>query len=585
MKLGVRGKLFALSFGLILVTLGIAYGYSRRALARAADSEVRRDLVQRARLVASAAERLADATPERWERDAEAFARAADARVTLIADDGRVLADSGVPFDHLDAVENHRARPEVAAALAGGVGESVRRSATVDVDLLYVAVPFQAGSVHGVARVALPLTHVERVVGGFDRAVLLAALFALLVAAVMSTVASRMLGEPLRAMTDVARLLTAGDLTARTRAQGDDEVGELGRALDSLASALSTKLVELETEHARLAGILSGMREGVLVVDASDRVLLVNPAFREMLLLGDDALGKPLLAAARHADLDRVVSEARTSEAPVQREIEIGGLKPRRLLVRASRSPSGDAGVLVVVFDVTEMRRLESLRRDFVANVSHELRTPITAIQSAAETLEVALDDPAAARQFAQMIARNSERLRALVEDLLELSRIESQKLRLDLTSVPLAPVVDHVFGLFGERARARGQSLVNDGLAALPDVHADRFALERVLTNLVENAVKYGGSGSTLRVHGKVRDGRLRVCVSDTGPGIEERHLARLFERFYRVDPGRSRDQGGTGLGLSIVRHLVESMAGEIGVESQIGKGTTFWFELPAAS
>ncbi len=327
------------------------------------------------------------------------------------------------------------------------------------------------------------------------------------------------------------------------------------------------------------------MHDGVLILDAEGRVALVNPALREMLLLPADVRGKALLEVVRHADLATLLEQARESDEPVTREIELGGMKPRRLFVRASRLPADPAQTLVVCVDVTDVRRLESHRRDFVANVSHELRTPVTAVRSAAETLRgAAASDPAATARFLEIIERNAERLQHLVEDLLDLSRIESREYKLHLEPVEIAPLLSHAVGLFREEADKKRIRLRADPSGTLPAARADRRAVEQVLANLIENAVKYCPERSDVRVTAEAADEAVRVIVEDDGPGIDEKHLPRIFERFYRVDAGRSRDLGGTGLGLSIVKNLVEAMGGRISVDSAPGKGSRFKFTLPRA-
>jgi two-component system phosphate regulon sensor histidine kinase PhoR len=293
--------------------------------------------------------------------------------------------------------------------------------------------------------------------------------------------------------------------------------------------------------------------------------------------------GKSPLEIVRHGELVRLFDEAHEDES-TSGEIDLGGLKPRRLLVHVVRIPGEEGGLLAVFVDVTHLRRLETLRRDFVANASHELRTPVAAISSAAETLESALGrDPAAARDFLQMIQRNAERLRNLVDDLLDLSRVESQDFAIRLETVEVREMVGAVVDLFRERASKKKITLKSE-IADGSSVLADRRGLEHVLTNLVDNAVKYCPSGSRVTVRMGAEQGYSIIEVEDDGPGIEKEHLPRLFERFYRVDPGRSRELGGTGLGLSIVKHLVDAMRGNISVESEPGKGTRFVVRLKAA-
>ena len=449
--------------------------------------------------------------------------------------------------------------------------------------MLYLAEPVQQGSkLVGVARLSVSLERVDAVVSGLQRLATVAALMAIAIAILLSSAAAQLVWRDAHALTEAARRMAAGDLETRTRRSEQDEIGELGRALDQLASSLSSTLTELRVERDRVAGILSGMAEGVLLVDRDGRVAMVNPALREMLLLPSDAQGQTPLEVIRHAELKSLLDECSEHDQTRSREIEVGGLKPRRLLVRAAPLPGEQGGTLAVFVDVTDTRRLETMRRDFVANVSHELRTPVTAIRSAAETLDGALErDPEAARHFLAMIDRNAERLRELVEDLLDLSRIESQTYQLRFSSVHLQRRTESVIALFRDRADKKGVRLVCALLESLPKVVVDEKALEHVLTNLVDNAVKYCASGSTITIGARQEGDLVRVEVADDGPGIEARHLPRLFERFYRVDAGRSRELGGTGLGLSIVKHLVEAMGGAARVESEHGKGARFSFTL----
>ncbi|HEY0463499.1 MAG TPA: ATP-binding protein, partial [Polyangiaceae bacterium] len=428
-----------------------------------------------------------------------------------------------------------------------------------------------------VARVALPLTEVDAARAELAKTLSVATALALAAAIVVSTLAAELASRTARSLTEVARRMADGDLSTRARQTGDDEFGELGRALDQLAKNLSRTLGELRDERDRLGGILAGMQEGVLLLDRAGHIYVLNPSLREMLLVGPDSVGKTVLEVVRHAELKELLDQGRRSLEPVTREIDFGSLQPRRLLVRAAQLPGDQGGLLAVFVDVTEVRRLESLRREFVANVSHELRTPVTAVRSAAETLQnAAADDPVAARAFIGIIERNAERLHDLVEDLLDLSRIESRGLKLTIEALDVDRVYDQVLSLFSERAAKRGTVLENEAQDELPRVLADRRALEHVLTNLVDNAVKYCPN-STIRLRAVAHEQSVELVVEDNGPGIEARHLPRLFERFYRVDAGRSRDIGGTGLGLSIVKHMVEAMGGSVRVESKPGVGTKF--------
>jgi two-component system, OmpR family, phosphate regulon sensor histidine kinase PhoR len=405
-----------------------------------------------------------------------------------------------------------------------------------------------------------------------------------LAGSVISELAVRWLDATLRPVTDAARRMQEGDLSVRARF-GRADVGEVGAAFDELAGTFSRTVGELRGERDLVSRILDGMQEGVLLLDKEGRVRLMNPALREMLLLSADVIGQPLLEVVRHAELKELLDRARTTQTTCSGEVELGGLKPRRLLVRGTAFREHSGGLLAVFIDVTDVRRLESLRRDFVANVSHELRTPVTAVLSAAETLDLALDkDPEGARRFLGIIERNAARLQGLIEDLLDLSRIESRELKLRPERFQFEPFASHLVGLFRERADKKRIAIRLDCAKEL-EVDCDRRALEQVITNLVDNAVKYCAEGNTVVLRAHRAEGGTVLRVADDGPGIEAKHIGRLFERFYRVDAGRSREMGGTGLGLSICKHLVEAMGGSIDVSSSVGKGTTFEIRLPDSS
>ncbi|MET0791830.1 MAG: ATP-binding protein [Polyangiaceae bacterium] len=575
MKLGIRAKLFLVSLGVIIVSVVVAYAYSSDRLERELTDRVRAELIVRAKLVALGAESsyaLWEDAP-RWHDLARDLAQRSNAEVALLRKNGDLLGESREHDDPLKLSD----RPEVRAALALPAN-SPGYSSVIDGHLLVVAVPFSRNDeLAGVARVALPLTEVDDARAELGKTLSIATALALAAAIIVSTVAAELASRTARSLTEVARRMADGDLSTRARQSGDDEFGELGRALDQLAKNLSRTLRELREERDRLGGILAGMQEGVLLLDGSGHIYVLNPSLREMLLVGPDSVGKTVLEVVRHTELKELLDQGRRSREPVTREIEFGSLQPRRLLVRAAQLPGDQGGLLAVFVDVTEVRRLESLRREFVANVSHELRTPVTAVRSAAETLQnAAADDPVAARAFIGIIERNAERLHDLVEDLLDLSRIESRGLKLNIEALEVDRVYDQVLSLFSERAAKRGTVLENEADEELPRVLADRRALEHVLTNLVDNAVKYCPN-ATIRLRAIAHDNTVELLVEDNGPGIEQRHLPRLFERFYRVDAGRSRDVGGTGLGLSIVKHMVEAMGGSVNVESVPNVGTKF--------
>ncbi|GAC1352671.1 MAG: hypothetical protein NVS3B20_10270 [Polyangiales bacterium] len=428
---------------------------------------------------------------------------------------------------------------------------------------------------------------------------LLLVAFAAVSGFVVAMFASVLSLAPVASLTRMVRAMPH-DLEVRAGEMGFEELGELGDALDALPLRIAAERHSLEEDRDRLAAILESMIEGVLVTSSSGTIVLANAALREMFLLDRNIVGRPPIEAVRVAGLDDLLERAASSREGASGEVELIGIRPRRILVRASplrASDSRDSGGLVAVFhDVTELRRLENMRRDFVANVSHELRTPITAIRAAAETMlgsaqtdRADVDrprmDPEEVHDFLAIIARNAGRLQTLVEDLLELSRIEARQWRLSLEGIDLREAVQSAIDSVNATVRERGATVLNHVMEGFERARGDRRAIEQVLLNLLDNAIKYAGPKARVEVSVLLEGDSILLRVQDRGPGIEPRHLSRLFERFYRVDAGRSRAVGGTGLGLSIVKHLVEAMGGVVEVESKVGVGTTFSFSLPRES
>ncbi|MDI1434748.1 HAMP domain-containing sensor histidine kinase [Polyangium sorediatum] len=515
-------------------------------------------------------------------------------RVTLIAPGGAVLGDSELTHDEVLRTENHAAREEIASALATGTGSAFRYSGTLGQRMIYAASRYPKPE-HGVAvvRIAVPLTGVDAAIGGARIFLLVGIAVAIAAAVAMSAFGTYLLTRPVRSLTEAALAMAGGNLAIHAPAQGTDETAQLGRALNRLSSELLAAIEELRDERDLLASILDGMNEGVLVTDGDARIVLANRALRGMTLVGEGTIGKSVIEVIRNASLQEALDRAAAGSEAVMREVELSGLLPRKLLVRVSKLPTrkdrdrqttNDRGLIAVFHDVTDLRRLETIRTDFVANVSHELRTPVTAISTAAETLLAgALAEPEEAAEFVDVIDRHAKRLRQLVDDLLDLSKIESKNYRLKLVEQDVIPAVTHVTRLLEEAARRRKVELrVERPEGPLP-ARIDRRAMEQVLMNLCDNATKYAGEGAhVVLAAGPKAGGGVEIRVKDDGPGIPPAHLGRIFERFYRVDAGRSRDLGGTGLGLSIVKHLVELMNGTIDVESELGKGSTFTVRLP---
>nr|MBK7063980.1 PAS domain-containing protein [Deltaproteobacteria bacterium] len=581
-SLGLRARLLFISIALVAVGLLLAQWFISAALDRSLRAHAQEQRLTESSLIAAAVRAVGAWDTAAADPLVREFASRLHDRVTLVAPDGRVVADSAIPAWRLPSVTNHGARPEVVEAIRTGRGVAQRQSVTVHRDLTYAATRIDGPGGEWVLRVAVSSALEEVTRAALWRLLGVGGALGLLVAAGMSWLAVALAARPLRRLTETAHAMVH-DLSVRSRIDLDDDVGALAGALDELADNLASTLGKLEQKRDRLGAILESMAEGVLVTDAKGQVVLANRALREMFLLGGDVEGREPIEVVRNADLHELFAEAARSSGPTSRELSIEGLRPRRVMARVAPVEQAGAGAVAVLSDVTELRRLETVRRDFVANVSHELRTPVAAIRGAAETLLLGGAQHAeTAFEFATMIDRHAERLHRLVEDLLELSRIEARELRIDPGPLELRSEAERARELLSLAAQAR-RTEVRVEVGALT-VLADQAALEHVLTNLLENAIKYSPEGSVVTVRAERRGETVRTLVEDDGPGIEARHLPRLFERFYRVDAGRSRQVGGTGLGLAIVKHLAEAMGGAVGVESTVGRGSRFWIDLPVA-
>jgi len=579
LKLGVRGKLFAVSLSLI-ASVGMATGaYLEHALHEWLLSFTASEVFRHAQTARETFALAPTAEPAALDTLADNLGEAMSMRITLVARDGRVIADSDLSIAEIATVGDHSDRPEVVDALRAGRGESRRYSTSVGAELIYVAVPITQ-PMEGVVRVAAPLSDVERAIRHLRTLLVIAALLGLITAVFMSGLASHLMSRTLRTLVEKARSLAHGD-RPHLPVDSEDELGTLAGSMNRLARELDRSVAALVQERDRLGAVLQGMSDGVIAIDGDEKVTLLNKATAALLDVSADAVGKPLVEIVRLPELIDLAE--RGMREPCAVELSIGLASVRHLYARANPIRA-TGGVVILIHETTELRRLETVRRDFVSNVSHELRTPVSVIRANAETmLSGALEQPEHARRFTEAIHRNAERLSAIIGDLLDLTRIESGKLELHPEPVDVRDAAEHAMDVVAELARARGTQVVNE-IAEEVLAQCDAQALDQVLTNLVANGVKYAGDNKRVVIRARVVGDEVRVEVEDNGAGIEEQHRERIFERFYRVDPGRSREAGGTGLGLSIVKHLVTALGGRIGVESVDPHGARFWFTLRRA-
>lgn len=533
-------------------------------------------------LVADQLEREARLVAQQWQPDvmpddlADSAGGALGRRVTLVNADGVVLGDSEFGAAALRELPNHNDRPEIVAARDSGRGRAERFSASEGDEELYVAVAIGDGRI---ARLAISTRELNAIVARARRDVLVSGLIALLIALGLAALFSRQITAPISDLRDVAGAIAMGDLSRRPALSAPAEVGELASAVRRMAEQLDHRMHAIEAEDELLGTLVETLNEGAIAVDRSRRVIRINRSGRALLGVQED-VPFPVDILPRDRALHEALADALKGGIVERAETQIGS----RTLSLTAR-PLGDGGAVLALFDLTGLRRLQAVRRDFVANVSHELKTPLTAIRGFSETLAAELDPATPHAQFADTIRVNAERMQQLVDDLLDLSRIESGGWRPTPVLIDVAAVATDTISAYRAEARARG---VNVETAIAPDattVCADPMALRQALGNLVENAVRYTPRDGSVTVFSKRDNDGVALGVADTGMGIPAEHLPRVFERFYRVDAARSRAAGGTGLGLAIVKHLVEAHGGRVQAESAPGRGTTVTMSFPSST
>ena len=578
-------QLFPGQLIITIIALLVAAGYGAYSLRTFQLTQTAAGLEARARLAQEhVLALLAEKDPTALRTFCTTAGKKSATRLTVIGVDGEVLADSD---ENPGRMENHGDRPEVLAALAGRPAPFLRFSHTLQEKMMYVAVPLlHNGKTRGVLRTAIPVTFIDSALREIFLKIVWGCLIVALLAALAAWIISRRISGPLEEMRLGAERFASGAFAARLREEGAEEVAGLARAMNVMAAQLDERIKTLARQHSQLRAVFSSMVEGVLTVDTEERILDINQAGSRLLNIAPEKLrGQHALAAVRNLALQRLIRQALASAEPVEGEIRLAARDGQEKYFYAHGARFQDAsemtgGAVIVINDVTNLRRLENMRRDFVANVSHELKTPITSIEGFAETLlDGALESPEDARRFVEIIATQSKRLHAIIEDLLTLSRLEQEQEQtaLTLSEEKIIRPLRRAIETCGLKAAEKKISLE---LAAPEDLTAPLNSplFEQAITNLIVNAIKYSEEGSRVLVRAEQRGGeKIAIEVQDFGSGVCAQHLPRLFERFYRSDAARNRKLGGTGLGLAIVKHIVQAHGGEVGVISEAGKGTTF--------
>ena len=507
-------------------------------------------------------------------------------RITIIDITGKVLSDSE---ESPALMDNHSDRPEIKEAILGKTGRSIRYSFTLETDMLYIAIPIVEGNqIISIIRLALPLVEVNKNIAYLTRIILSTTIISLLIASLISVIISLSITRPIKEMTEISKSISKGDFSKKLEIHSRDEIGQLSLALNQMSEDLENKIKIISEDKNKMEIILSSVIEGIAAIDKKGKLILCNDAFKKIIHCSLEALGRFHWEIVRNNQLNELLKDTIQKGQTSTQEITI--LFPQEKIFSASATPLGEKrniwGAVVVLNDITQIKKLEKMREEFVANVSHELRTPLTSIQGFIETLKGgAVNDPEKAQRFLEIIEKQSNRLNSLVEDLLKLSKIESQETALNLQLTNLKELLDKVMAEFKEKIILKKIQINTNISPQFPLLKIDPEQIELALGNLLDNALKYTPEKGEISISFLEREKDIYLEITDNGIGIAQEHLPRIFERFYRVNKDRSRDLGGTGLGLAIVKHVVKVHKGTIGVDSTPGKGSKFFIILPKNS
>ncbi|HET7694251.1 MAG TPA: ATP-binding protein [Vicinamibacterales bacterium] len=581
-----RAKLFFTALAAAALAVLVATALVSWSVRRSLEHRIAGELAIQARMAAEMLAHHAAATDIELDGEADALSRILDARVTFIAGDGRVIGDSDLTAEQLRSVENHAERPEIVTARDRGLGTAQRHSTTIGTDMMYVAIPVRNPGMPALAfvRLALPLTGVDRQLSSLRSLAALGFGVGIIAAILLTWVFSAPLARRIRSIEERATRYAAGNFAPTVPDYAHDEIGAVARMLDSLTRDLAGRLAGLEADRARMAAILSGMVEGVLVVNEHGRLQLANDAARRMLQIDAAAEGRQYPEIVRHPAVAQQIAAA-LGGRPAD-SVELTGLRDANMILMARTAPvdiSPGRGAVVVLHDITDLRRADQIRRDFVANVSHELRTPLTAIRGYVEAL--ADSTPEESRRFLEIVARHTMRMERLVRDLLRLARLDAGQEGLERVLCSVDSLFNAVQTDVAELLAAKRVTVARRIAGDASTVAGDPAKLQDALRNLLENAANHSPEGGRIVLESRREQSRMLISVSDEGPGMPPADLQRVFERFYRVDKSRTRggkDPGGTGLGLSIVRHLVELHGGRVYAANRRDHGAVFTIDLP---
>ncbi len=574
----MRTRLFSTYLLLIVLSISITGILSLKFIERSYLSMVEERLLDNAKVLRNYV--INNSEPEAYDKIAKDFGKEFGMRLTLIAPDGTVIGDSDGDIREMD---KHHTRPEVEEAARGNIGKMTRYSSTLNRHMMYLAVPLDNNQ--GYLRLAMPLDEIRSNIQALWRNILITLIIAFSIAVYQSNRFSLYVTKPVLEMVGLSQRIARGQFDKRIEVKSRDEMGQLGEAFNTMASKLEQSVGALKDNNLKLEAILSSMVDGILAVDTNLDIIMVNPTAQRIFRLSEDVLGKYFLEVFRNSHMDKMLQQVLYRDVVSAIEVNLGDLDEKVIRIHAApiKEEGKTKGAVVLAQDITELRRLEQVRTDFVANVSHELKTPLTSIMGFVETLqEGALADRETAHHFLDIIHIETERLARLINDILSLSELESKKSLPFNEKINVIEVAKETVEMMKRYAISKAISIEHRFPRKSTFVQGNRDRIKQMLINLIDNAIKYTPNEGKVTVIIEELPKKVLLKVRDTGIGISAEHIPRLFERFYRVDKGRSRSLGGTGLGLAIVKHIVLSMKGEIEVFSELGKGTEFDIHIP---
>ncbi len=522
-----------------------------------------------------------------FQKFADKYSDEAEFRITIIDSEGQVLADS---MHDPEEMENHKYRPEFKVALRGGRESSLRYSQTVGQYFFYYAMPLKLSKVQGAIRISVPVDSIQALIWDMVQSVIIGLIIGIGLSIGVAFMFTRRFMEPIDELTSTAKLISSGDYDNKVYIDSNDQIGELAEAFNTMTYTMRKNLWDIEQKNAELESILTSMETGLAAIDENYRIILCNEPFQEMFQLNGEVVGKLFYELTRHSTLFDVIEKAIDEDEHIVEETTYHQRGNEHIMkisaspIKSRTSKNTLHGILLMVEDITNLRKLERVRQEFVSNVTHELKTPLTSIKGFVDTLKNgAMDDHEVALRFLDIIDIESDRLTLLIEDILALSEIETMRMDRNQKEEDLIDAMDEVLLMLEYKALEKGIALNRKVSSDIPLYFCNRDRMKQLFINLIDNAIKYTEKGSvTVDMKLSRNEEYIVVKVIDTGIGIKQEHLDRLFERFYRVDKGRSRNMGGTGLGLSIVKHIVELYNGSIQVSSEINKGTMMKIRLP---